>query len=190
MNRDVCAHGTPVEQDCERCEGVLGSLDGLDEIAVRQHAWVGDMGWHNKTPLESLALIASEIGEAVDECRGDTPTAAFGEELADIVLRSLDLAEDEGFRLDAAAARFRAVPMDPASRVSEPVVALAYLMPILGAAMNACRGEETTPVLGEKLAELVARVEELADIHGIDLRERIAKKMAINATRGARGRLK
>ena len=51
------------------------------------------MGWHNKTVLEALALIGSEVGEAVNECRGDAPTENLGEELADIILRTLDLAE-------------------------------------------------------------------------------------------------
>jgi len=50
------------------------------------------MGWHNKTPLEALALVASEVGEAINECRGLEPSPEFGEELADIILRVLDLA--------------------------------------------------------------------------------------------------
>jgi NTP pyrophosphatase (non-canonical NTP hydrolase) len=49
------------------------------------------MGWHNKTPLEYLALICSEVGEAANECRGVTPSADFGEECADIILRTLDV---------------------------------------------------------------------------------------------------
>jgi NTP pyrophosphatase (non-canonical NTP hydrolase) len=54
------------------------------------------MNWHNKTVLEALALIGSEVGEAVNECRGEKPTENFGEELADIILRTLDLAEWQG----------------------------------------------------------------------------------------------
>lgn len=63
-------------------------------IAVKQHAWVEQMGWHNKTPLEYLALIGSEVGEAVNECRGEEPTEKLGEELVDILLRTLDLMEE------------------------------------------------------------------------------------------------
>jgi len=54
------------------------------------------MGWHNKTVLESLALIASEVGEAINECRGEAPTPNFQTELADIILRVADLAEWQG----------------------------------------------------------------------------------------------
>jgi len=47
---------------------------------------------HTSTPLEKLALITSEVGEAVNECRGEKPTELLGSELADIILRVLGLA--------------------------------------------------------------------------------------------------
>jgi NTP pyrophosphatase (non-canonical NTP hydrolase) len=72
----------------------------INETAVKQHDWVERMGWHNKTALESLALIASEVGEAVNECRGEEPTSAFSEELADIILRVFDLAVTHGVDLE------------------------------------------------------------------------------------------
>jgi len=68
----------------------------INELAEKQFEWVERMGWHNKTTLEALALIASEIGEAINECRGETPTAEFGSELADIILRTVDLAHWQG----------------------------------------------------------------------------------------------
>lgn len=64
----------------------------LNEIADRQHDWLVRMGWTKATPLEDLALIASEVGEAVNECRGEQPTPELGTELADIVLRVLGMA--------------------------------------------------------------------------------------------------
>lgn len=71
----------------------------VTELCNVQYDWVERMGWHNKTVLEALALIASEVGEAVNECRGDEPTAEFGEELADICLRVFDLAKWQGIDL-------------------------------------------------------------------------------------------
>lgn len=65
----------------------------INEIAEKQFAWVERMGWHNKTVLEALALIGSEVGEAVNECRGEVPTNKLGSELADIILRTADLAQ-------------------------------------------------------------------------------------------------
>lgn len=71
----------------------------INTIAEKHHAWVEKMGWHKSTILERLALICSEVGEAVNECRGEMPTEAFGEELADIVLRVADLAYSQGIDL-------------------------------------------------------------------------------------------
>lgn len=65
----------------------------INELTNKHYAWVEKMGWHNKTVLEALALIASEVGEAVNECRGELPTQNFGTELADIILRVVDLAK-------------------------------------------------------------------------------------------------
>ncbi|WP_448214249.1 MazG nucleotide pyrophosphohydrolase domain-containing protein [Colwellia sp. MEBiC06753] len=72
----------------------------LKEIAQEHFDWVDAMGWHNKTPLEALALVASEVGEAINECRQATPSEHFGEELADIVLRVLDLAHWQGIDIE------------------------------------------------------------------------------------------
>ena len=81
----------------------------INEIAAKQYDWAERMGWHNKTVLEALALIASEVGEAVNECRGDTPTPALGIELADIILRVADLAQWQGIDLDAMIAEKMAI---------------------------------------------------------------------------------
>lgn len=73
----------------------------ISELCARQYDWVERMGWHNKTVLEALALIASEVGEAVNECRGEQPTEHLGEELADVILRVVDLAQWQGIDLEA-----------------------------------------------------------------------------------------
>ena len=66
----------------------------LTRIAENHHSWVELKGWHNKSQLEQLALIASEVGEAINECRGLTHTDKLGSELADIILRVMDMAVD------------------------------------------------------------------------------------------------
>ncbi len=73
---------------------------GINEMARANYEWVESMGWHNKTVLEALALVASEVGEAVNECRHETPTEEFGEELADIILRVLDIAHWQGIDIE------------------------------------------------------------------------------------------
>lgn len=72
----------------------------INEIAKKNYQWVERMGWHNKTTLEALALVASEVGEAINECRNEKPTDAFGEELADIILRVLDIAHWQGIDIE------------------------------------------------------------------------------------------
>lgn len=71
----------------------------LNDIAYDHWKWIEEMGWHNITVLEKLALVASEVGEAVNECRGEEPTNQFGEELADIILRVLDIAESHNINI-------------------------------------------------------------------------------------------
>ena len=81
----------------------------INDIAAKQFDWVERMGWHNKTVLEALALIASEVGEAVNEYRGEAPTPEFGVELADIILRVADLAQWQGIDLAAVIAEKMAI---------------------------------------------------------------------------------
>jgi len=73
----------------------------INEIGDKHRAWVLSVGWGTERPLESLAMIASEVGEAVNECRGEEPTEKLGEELADIILRTTVLARRYGIDLDA-----------------------------------------------------------------------------------------
>ena len=73
----------------------------INVLAAKHFDWVERMGWHNKTVLEAIALIASEVGEAINECRDERPTDPFGEELADIILRVADLAQWQGIDLSA-----------------------------------------------------------------------------------------
>ena len=72
----------------------------INAIAEQNYNWVERMGWHNKTTLEALALVASEVGEAINECRGEQPSEDFAEELADIVLRVLDIAHWQGIDME------------------------------------------------------------------------------------------
>ena len=72
---------------------------GINDIALKQWEWVERMNWHNSTVLEALALVASEVGEAVNECRGKEPTAEVGSELADIILRTLDIAQKHNINI-------------------------------------------------------------------------------------------
>lgn len=73
----------------------------LATIIERHYRWLVKMGYTTATPLESLALITSEIGEAANECRHGAPGEGFGEELADIVLRTFGLARRLNIDIEA-----------------------------------------------------------------------------------------
>lgn len=71
----------------------------MQDIIDRHWAWLQSMGYDQATPLEALALVTSEIGEAVNECRNGPPTREFGHELADIVLRVMGIAKQHNVDL-------------------------------------------------------------------------------------------
>ncbi len=91
------------------CEIALG--DSIDDIAVAVWANAEAHGFHGtnedghiSTPAERLMMIVSECSEALEELRrpGDLDVDAFGAELADIIIRTLDLAQDQGIDIEAA----------------------------------------------------------------------------------------
>jgi NTP pyrophosphatase (non-canonical NTP hydrolase) len=89
----------------------------INDTARQHHAWLVEMGWATaSTPLEQIALIASEIGEAANECRGAVPTEKLGSELADIVLRTLGLAERLGINMEAEIAAKMAINLERGTR--------------------------------------------------------------------------
>lgn len=81
----------------------------INQIAEENYQWVESMRWHNKSVLEALALVASEVGEAINECRHEEPTPAFKEELADIILRVLDIAHWQGINIEEAISQKMAI---------------------------------------------------------------------------------
>ncbi len=70
----------------------------LNQIACEHWRWVESVDWHNKTELESLGLITSEIGIAMNLHRDNI---GYGHKLADAILRIVDLAESLGFDIEA-----------------------------------------------------------------------------------------
>lgn len=79
----------------ERFETVVGSIQKeIHANAVAHGFWPKDVVAH--TPV-ALALICSEIGEAIEADR--TAKDNFNEELADIVMRAMDLAEARNIKL-------------------------------------------------------------------------------------------
>lgn len=154
----------------------------LNEVARRHFDWVERMGWHNKTVLEALALIGSEIGEACAECLAE-PTPAFAEELADIVLRSADLAQVLGIDFDQAV--WSQSPTWETSclagRMNELTVEFAKWV-------NTARKQDLDETFAVAMGRTIRRVLNLSEQVGADMHRSLQDKMAINEQRGTRGR--
>lgn len=160
----------------------MNSNIDFKKIARLQYEWVERMGWHNKTVLEALALIVSEVGEAADECFG--PTAAFGEELADVVLRTADLAHWQ--KIDLAAVMSSATVT---WRTRDSLVeAFAEVMVDMAKWINTARAATLGDDFGLAMGKVMKRVIEMASWVGVDLEAEVFRKMEINERNGTRGR--
>lgn len=152
-------------------------------IGLRHHDWVERMGWHNKTVLEALAMIASEIGETAAECMGDTPTSSYGEELADIVLRTTDLAIVEGIDLNRVMMDVIVTWRDTSLRG-----AFAEMMVEVARWVNAARADVLDDQFAVCMARVMHRVVDMAERAEVDLEAEVLRKIEINEDRGTRGR--
>lgn len=154
----------------------------LNEIADAHFDWVERMGWHNKTVLEALALIASEVGEAAEE--SFVPTCHFGEELADIILRISDLANTTKVDLNSgvlgAVVEWRSTNLQ---------FCMLELLVEVANWINTARYATLDDSFSSGMCKVVRRVIHIADLNDIDLLGHITRKMEINEQRGTRGRL-
>lgn len=76
----------------------------LDWIAVRQYHTIERNEGHKRTTLEALALLAAAVGAAVGECREEEVTPEFEGKLADVLLKTVDLAYWRGIDITSAVA--------------------------------------------------------------------------------------
>lgn len=161
-------------------------LLGLDFNTIGRHHfdWVEEMGWHNKTPLEAIALIFSEIGESAGECLHNRPTPKFGEELCDIILRITDLAITTNVNLNAETSNLKLV-----WNTGTVLENMAELCIEAAAWANTARKAELGPDFARGMARVALRVHHIAIFHSIDLTDECMRKIAINEQRGNRGRL-
>ncbi len=157
----------------------------INKTAKEVYDWVESFGWHNKTPLECLALIGSEVGEAVNECRDVRPTYKLGAELGDICIRTFDFAVEQGIDLEAGIGIQEIQDLLGSFDCTNksPLECLALVAKQVGLAVNECLGEKPTPKLGSVLVGLCLRVFSIAHQEGIDLDACIAAKMEINRAR-------
>lgn len=156
------------------------------ELAKRHHDWVESVGWHNKSNVEYLGLICSEIGELVEaKISGEDALAA--EELADVMLRVFDFCLIHGLDVKEIMRCHSVVgSLDPRhfewnDYTNNMLISAAH-------AMNFFRKESDSHKAEPWLARLLHMSIALADECGVDVAAECRKKMDKNDLRGTRGR--
>ena len=79
-------------------------MPDLKEFQEQHNQFIEEMGWRgNKTPLEAVALIHEEAAELGHELRSHKVNEHLvALEMADIVIRTMDLASEMGIDLEEA----------------------------------------------------------------------------------------
>lgn len=90
----------------------LHDFDTIDQIAVTVHETAKAKGWwedKNRSDAELIALMHSELSEALEALRHGNPPSdhipefsGAEEELADLIIRAMDMCQARGFRLGEA----------------------------------------------------------------------------------------
>jgi len=154
-----------------------------NEFSTRHHAWVGAMGWHKRSNLEAMAMIYSEVGESVDEMTAQGLTPHFSGELADIVLRTVDMAIENQINIDFERQHYS--PDRPAYRTVS--ACLLGITSVLAKGVNAARANNIDGITDSLIGTLLL-CEEIAAGQCIDLQSVIEQKIDVNLARGSRGR--
>lgn len=168
---------------------MMGSDLSFDDLVFSHCNWVDSMGWHKSTVLEGLALIYSEVSEAF-ELVSQVESLEFRYELADIALRLMDQMYVRGFKVELPDYEVRGVV--PYTSFSKQILAEQYLVKVLvdlGVCVNSCRHGEVGDRFGVYMGRCLDYLFKLGGELGFDLLEVVAQKMAVNFSRGSRGRV-
>lgn len=166
-------------------------MQKINLLAKQHYDWVESRNWHNKTPLESIALIGSEIGEALEEAFLMSKDKLHLE-IADIYLRSMDLAVEFNIGLDQERNEnyFHFQELNFHAYGSHIIEHLAYLTIPLAKLANTTRYHELPPEFSISLVKFMLSIEKLCDVHKIPLFENINKKIQINLEKNHQNRVK
>jgi hypothetical protein len=163
----------------------------LNEIGEKHFNWVNKMNWHTTTDLECLALILSEVDEAYREIDQNN-LEEFAFELADIVLRLLDVAKRHDYTIDIDNIEkdedIKEIKIDSQKIQNEHD--LAQLAFFIGRNVNYCRSNESNPKIERNLMKMIEITILIAQKNKIDLFNHLEQKIIKNEQRGKVNRLK
>lgn len=163
----------------------------IQPLAEQHFQWVESKNWHNKTALESIALIGSEIGEALAEAY-DKNQDKLKLEVADIYLRCMDFTLENRINMDELRSQHIHFfnELDYSKYGNSNIEHLAYLNIPLAKLANTTRYTELHPEFKETLAEFILSVEKFAEKYDLNLYESITQKIQINLTKNHKNRIK
>jgi NTP pyrophosphatase (non-canonical NTP hydrolase) len=159
----------------------------LNRLSKQHHAWVERMQWHLRTHLEAAGMIGSEIGEACAEVHFAEVSEHFGVELADVVLRCVDMAIEIDSDIDIVSELKLIEKLEPAYQSLEH--SLIKLFALQAPLVNAARQSDSFAILDALMLTMQACFS-IARRQGIDLLKVMEKKVEANAMNGSKGRLK
>jgi len=173
----------------------------LSQFADEHYEWIESVGWAGvRTPLESLGRIGSEIGELVNECRGDKLGDGFEAELSDVILASITAIKEsqrlstfEDREIWMIAKRCYESRYYPEFEVSEfPTIfgAISYGFVVLGNAINEQNRRGDQGIVVHRIHEIINYFLAVAHKAGININDALTEKMAKNQIKGNRGRKK
>ncbi len=178
----------------------------LSQFADEHYEWIESVGWAGvRTPLESLGRIGSEIGELVNECRGDKLGDGFADEISDVILSCITFIKEVQFEdmfssrdpATIAEATFNGTvyPQSRVSGFSTMLEAVSYGYNVLG---DVIREYDRNGIKnGNSRRIVIFRAIAIADYFlavaykaGININDALTEKMAKNKIKGNRGRKK
>jgi len=164
------------------------NLQPLNNTAKSHFDWVESCGWHNKTVLEALALIASEVGESFQELLSANTGGKFATELCDITLRIIDLCVLLNIDIDSVYQGTHASSsIENWSKYSNSDL-LGLICVHLANAINIARKDPLNAEFSTELVNIVALCKYVSVVNNNDFELILAQKMALNRKNGTRGR--
>ena len=159
------------------------------------HAWAIAKGWldpeADPRPIDGLLMLAvTEVAESVEAHRAGNPACErpgmehlthVAEELADVQIRLVQMADEWGFKIEAA------IDFLPVGTIGARVDVLALHWLIVKEAVDFERAIRCGSFDHQHaIEELIGTVEFVADQLGVDLAEAVRLKMKFNWTRPTR----
>lgn len=166
----------------------------IDEIANKHYEWIKSFGWEKGSLLKKLAMIISEFGEAVDECRGEEIGEDYYYEIADVGLRVLTALKQVDIRLRASVLiEMRCEKLSASDLfLDEELDKMEYvgvLSTLIAPAIQECVFKKSKMLIVDQLMKCLIACYIHVGRDGYNLEDLMLAKIEKNLKRGSKGRV-